>query len=226
MSGVLVVLEERAGRIARIGWEAVAAGQRLGAQLGLPLSAAIPGGETASLAAEIAARPLAKVMRVEHPLLAQYTADGFTLALQQLIENERPTRVVFPHTYQVRDYAPALAARFGQVLIGDVVEIGDGPVFTRQLLQGRMNGAYRHTGGGPCFVSVQAGAFRAAAADGRCFRFPIHSAWKRRRVVGGVGAPYASLRHRWRSGHFPFSAAKTASSVFLASPNSIRLFSL
>jgi len=167
MSGVLVVLEERAGRIARIGWEAVAAGQRLGAQLGLPLSAAIPGGETASLAAEIAARPLAKVMRVEHPLLAQYTADGFTLALQQLIENERPTHVVFPHTYQVRDYAPALAARFGQVLIGDVVEIGDGPVFTRQLLQGRMNGAYRHTGGGPCFVSVQAGAFRAAAADGR-----------------------------------------------------------
>jgi len=167
MSGVLVVLEERAGRIARISWEAVAAGQRLGAQLGLPLSAAIPGGETASLAAEIAARPLAKVMRVEHPLLAQYTADGFTLALQQLIENERPTRVVFPHTYQVRDYAPALAARFGQVLIGDVVEIGDGPVFTRQLLQGRMNGTYRHTGGGPCFVSVQTGAFRAAAADGR-----------------------------------------------------------
>jgi electron transfer flavoprotein alpha subunit len=160
MSGVLVVLEERAGHIARIGWEAVAAGQRLGAQLGLPVNAAIPGAETEALAAEAAARPLAKVIRVEHALLAQYTADGFTLALQQLIENERPTHVVLPHTYQVRDYAPALAARFGQVLIGDVVEIGDGPVFTRQLLQGRMNGTYRHTGGGPCFVSVQAGAFR------------------------------------------------------------------
>ena len=51
----------------------------------------------------------------------------------------------------------------GQVLIGDVVAIEDGPVFTRQLMQGRLNGSYRHTGDGPCFVSVQAGAFRADA---------------------------------------------------------------
>jgi electron transfer flavoprotein alpha subunit len=161
MSGILVVVEERAGRIARIGLEAVEAGKRLGAQLGLPLSAAVLGAQTESLAEEISSAPLAKVIRVEHPLLAVYTADGFTLALQQLIENERPARVVFPHTYQVRDYAPALAARFGQVLIGDVIAIADGPVFTRQLLQGRLNGSYRHTGSGPCFISVQAGAFRA-----------------------------------------------------------------
>jgi electron transfer flavoprotein alpha subunit len=160
MSGILVVFEQHEGHISRIGWEALAAGQRLSAQLGLPVSAAVIGADTESLAAEIAARPLAKVLRVEHPLLAQYTADGFTLALQQLIESENPAYVIFPHTYQVRDYASALAARLGQVLIGDVVAIGDGPVFTRQLLQGRLNGTYRHTGNGPCFVSVQAGAFR------------------------------------------------------------------
>jgi electron transfer flavoprotein alpha subunit len=160
MSGILVVFEQHEGHISRIGWEALAAGQRLSAQLGLPVSAAVIGADTESLAAEIAARPLAKVLRVEHPLLAQYTADGFTLALQQLIESENPAYVIFPHTYQVRDHAPALAARLGQVLIGDVVAIGDGPVFTRQLLQGRLNGSYRHTGNGPCFVSVQAGAFR------------------------------------------------------------------
>ncbi len=165
MSCVLVVVEQRAGRISRISWEAVAAGQRLGSQLGLPVSAAIVGVQTESLAAEIATRPIDKVVRVEHPLLAHYSADGFTLALQQLVQNESPTQVVFPHTYQVRDYAPALAARLGQVLIGDVVAIGDGPVFTRQLLQGRLNGSYRHTGSGPCFVSVQAGAFRAEIAE-------------------------------------------------------------
>ncbi len=69
--------------------------------------------------------------------------------------------MVFPHTYQVRDYAPALAARLGQVLISDVVAIGDGPVFTRQLMQGRLTGNYRSQGAGPCLISVQAGAFRA-----------------------------------------------------------------
>jgi len=161
MSSVLVVMEQRAGRIARIGWEALAAGQRMGSQLGLPVSAAIVGAQTESLAAEIATRPIDKVVCVEHPLLAHYTADGFTLALQQLIQTKTPAYVVLPHTYQVRDYAPALAARLGQVLIGDVVAIADGPVFTRQLLQGRLNGNYRHSGSGPCFVSVQAGAFRA-----------------------------------------------------------------
>jgi electron transfer flavoprotein alpha subunit len=32
-------------------------------------------------------------------------------------------------------------------------------------MQGRLNGSYRHSGNGPCFVSVQAGAFRADEAQ-------------------------------------------------------------
>ena len=164
MSGVWVVLEERGGRMSRISWEAVAAAQQLGSLLGLPVNAVLPGAQTESLATEAAAKALGKVVRLEHPLLAAYTSDGFTVALQQLIEKEKPEYVVFPHTYQVRDYAPALAARMGEVLIGDVVAIGEGPIFTRQLMQGRLNGEYRHAGAGPCFVSVQSGAFRADAA--------------------------------------------------------------
>jgi electron transfer flavoprotein alpha subunit len=164
MSGVLVVIEQREGRIARTSWEALAAGQLLAAQSGVPVTTVVLGANTESLAAEIAAHPVARVLRIEHPLLAQYTPDGFTLALQQLIQAEQPTTIVFPHTYQVRDYAPALAARLGQVLISDVIDIAEGPVFTRQLMQGRLNGAYKHVSSGPCLVSVQAGAFRAEAA--------------------------------------------------------------
>jgi len=166
MSGVLVVIEDRAGRISRISWEALAAGQRLAAQTGSAVTAVVLGADTEALAAEAAARNVAKVVRVEHSLLARYTPDGFTLALQQLIQSESSTQVVLPHTYQVRDYAPALAARLGQVLISDVVAISDGPVFTRQLMQGRLNGAYKPTGSGPCFISVQAGAFRVEDSPG------------------------------------------------------------
>jgi electron transfer flavoprotein alpha subunit len=165
MSGVWVVIEQREGRVGRISNEAIAAGSFLGAKLGLAVNAVLIGGQTGPLAAEIAAKPLTRVVRIEHPLLAQYTADGFTLALEQFIAAEKPDYVVFPHTYQVRDFAPALAARLGQVLISDVVGIGDGPVFTRQLLQGRLNGSYRHAGNGPCLVSVQAGAFRADTSN-------------------------------------------------------------
>ncbi len=162
MSGTLIVMEQSNGRIARINWEALAAAQRLGA--GASVTAVVMGAQTEAAAAEVAGRTPGRVIRVEHPLLARYTADGYTIALQQLIEREGPAYVVFPHTYQVRDYAPALSARFRQVLISDVTAIADGPVFTRQLLQGRLNGAYRNAGGGPCFISIQAGAFTAEAA--------------------------------------------------------------
>jgi electron transfer flavoprotein alpha subunit len=162
---VLLVLEEGNGKIKRAGWEALAAALRLGPAESI--TAVVIGAQTDRLAAEAATKPVGKVVRVEHPLLAHYTADGFCAALQQLIQNESPTQVVFPHTYQVRDYAPALACRMGQMLIGDVVGIEDGSVFTRQLMRGRLNGHYRHNGNGPCFISVQAGAFRADGIDAR-----------------------------------------------------------
>jgi electron transfer flavoprotein alpha subunit len=162
---VLLVLEESDGKIKRASWEALAAAQRLGPAESI--TAVVIGAQTEALAAEAATKPVGKVVRVEHPLLAQYTADGFSAAIEQLLQNQGATKwVVFPHTYQVRDYAPALASRMGQVLIGDVVAIEDGPTFVRQLMQGRLNGTYRHSGNGPCFVSVQAGAFRPDTSVG------------------------------------------------------------
>jgi electron transfer flavoprotein alpha subunit len=165
---VLLVLEERGGKITRTSWEAAAAALHLAPAQNI--TAAVIGAQTEPLAAEAAAKAFGKVIRVEHPLLAHYTSDGFCLALNQLIQNQSSTQwVVFPHSYQVRDYAPALACRNNQALIGDVIEIGEGPVFTRQLMQGRLNGSYRHAGpdasAGPCFVSVQAGAFRTQLPD-------------------------------------------------------------
>ncbi len=155
----LLILEARDGKITRTSWEAHAAALRLAPAQSI--TAVVIGAKTEALAAEAAAKPLGKIVRVEHPLLEPYTADGFILSLQELIQNEKPTYVIFPHSYQVRDYAPALAARMGQAMIGDVVGIEDGPVFSRLLMQGRFTGSYRHLGDGPCFVSVQAGAFRA-----------------------------------------------------------------
>jgi electron transfer flavoprotein alpha subunit len=177
MSQILVVIESKAGRIARISWEALSAAGKLAAQTGASVTAVLLGDDTAILAAEVAAHSPANVIRVDHPLLAQYTPDGFTLALQQLIQQQSPAAVVLPHTYQVRDYAPALAARLNQVLISDVIDIAAGddgkPAFTRQLMQGRLSGVYRHAGDGPCFVSVQAGAFRGEAAAASAEAAPI-----------------------------------------------------
>lgn len=164
MSGVLVVLEHRNGAWARMSWEALAAGVQLAQICGGNVYTVALGNTLGPLTQEAAGHGGAKLHTLEHELLAQYTPEGYTQALEDLIRKHQPAWVVFPHTYRTRDYAPRLATRFQQVLIADVVAMrGDGnaPVFVRQLMQGKLNADYRKTGDGPGFISVQAGAFRA-----------------------------------------------------------------
>lgn len=168
MSGVLVVLEHRNGTDgpfwARMSWEAIAAGRQLAQTCGGSVYTAALGGELGALTAEAARHGGAKLHTLEHALLAQYTPEGYTQALEELIRKHQPAWVVFPHTYRTRDFAPRLATRFAQVLIADVIAMrgeGGAPVFVRQLMQGKLNADYRKTGDGPGFISVQAGAFRA-----------------------------------------------------------------
>ena len=163
LTGVLVVMETGRAGLHKMSLEALAAGQKLAGEMGMTCSAAVVG--EAAVAAELAGKKLAAVWVVSHPLVARYTADGWCVALEQLIAEAAPAFVVFPHTYQVRDYAPALATRLKQVLISDVTAIQPGPVFVRQWMQGKLNADYRHGGGGVCLVSVQAGTFRADAVE-------------------------------------------------------------
>ena len=74
------------------------------------------------LAAEAATKKAAKIWALEHELLETYTADGYTIALEQLIRKTQPALVLLPHTYQTRDFAPKLChAFFSSVLVSDVI---------------------------------------------------------------------------------------------------------
>ena len=161
---VLVVLEHRAGSFNRMSFETVAGGSKIAAAFGLPLEGAVLGHGVEALAQQAAALGFSKVHALDHELLASYTADGYTAALEQLIRAAQPQFVLFPHTYQVRDYAPKLATRFVRPLISDVVDIridAGLPIFVRQLFQGKLNADVRSTVDPPIFASLQAGAFRA-----------------------------------------------------------------
>ena len=160
---VLVIMEQRAGDWNRMSFETLAAGQKLAAELGQAVVAAIPGRGVDALVRELEGKKLDRVYAVEHELLGDYTADGYTAALEQLIRKAQPSFVLFPHTYQVRDLAPKLATRFNQALISDVIGMRTegGPVFVRQLFQGKLNADVKPGGPAPYFVSIQAGAFHA-----------------------------------------------------------------
>jgi electron transfer flavoprotein alpha subunit len=161
MSGILIITEHKGGVWNRMSAETIAAGQQLGAALNLPVSAAVVG--TAD-AGEFTGKKLERIFAVNDPLLQTYTPDGHTAALEQLIREKKPKYVLFPHTYQVRDFAPKLATRFNQVLVSDVVDFraeGESAVMVRQLFQGKLNADVKFGGEAPYFASIQAGAFRA-----------------------------------------------------------------
>ena len=160
-NAILTVIEQRAGKLNRMSLEALAAAQAIGRNLDRDVEAVVPGQGGAALAAEI---PAVRVYTLEHPLLESYTTDGYCTALKQAMEQLRPWLVLLPHTYQVRDFAPKLAASVGRGFISDCIgyQIQEGELlFTRQLFQGRINADVGFAGDPPYFASVQAGAFRA-----------------------------------------------------------------
>ena len=161
---ILAVLEHNGQQWHRMSWETLAAAQQLAGELNTTASAALlrPGGQ--AFAQELAGKQLDKVYLVDHELLEPYTPDGFAIALRQLIAQVKPTLVLFPHTYQVRDFLPKLATSLSKVAVTDVVShrIESGQVvFVRQLFQGKVNVDVRFTADAPNFASLQAGAYRA-----------------------------------------------------------------
>jgi electron transfer flavoprotein alpha subunit len=152
MSGVLVVLENTSSL------EALSSAQQIGVELNLKVFAAVFGNGDA-----LTGYNLDKIHVIEHELLAHYTPDGYTIALKQLIEAHKPTYVIFPHSYQVRDFAPKLATALNRVLVSDVIGHridNNSLVLVRQLFQGKFNADVRFEGEPPYFLSIQAGAFR------------------------------------------------------------------
>ena len=118
---ILVVVEQREGKLNRVSWETITAGQAIAAATGWTLEAAVVGGNASALAAEVAAKKVAKVYAVESPKLEPYTPDAFAAALKQLLTAKQPKLVLMPHTYQVRDFVPKLATAMGRTVISDCI---------------------------------------------------------------------------------------------------------
>src|ERR1700731_201355 len=161
---ILVITEQRQGKWNNTSFETLVAAQQIAADTGSAISALVIGKGVANFAEDLASKNIAEVLLVEHDLLEAYTPDGYSLALSQVIGSSKPDLVLFPHTYQVRDFAPKLAAMMGKGMIADCVSFhkeGDKVVFVRQMFQGKTVADVTFQGPSPWFGSFQSGAFRA-----------------------------------------------------------------
>ena len=161
---ILLITEQRQGKWNNASFETLAAAQQIAKQNSGTVSAVVIGKGLSELADQLAAKNVAEVLLVEHDLLDAYTPDGYCVALKQIIESAKPDLIVSPHTYQVRDFVPKLAAMLGKGMIGDCVGYrseGGKLVFVRQMFQGKTAADVTFLGSGPWFASFQSGAFRA-----------------------------------------------------------------
>ena len=164
---ILVIAEQREGKLNRATWETIAGAQQLAAQTGAPITVLVPGANGAGVAGELAAAQVKEIVTVEHAALEPYTPDGFTAALQEAIGSLAPAHVLLPHTYQTRDFAPKLAARLDRALITDVTAVkaaGGDTAFVRPMFQGKLTADVVPLGPAPHFVTFQIGAYRADQA--------------------------------------------------------------
>jgi electron transfer flavoprotein alpha subunit len=164
---ILLIAEQRQGKWNNTSFETLAAAQQIAKDTSGVVSGLVVGNGVAALADELAAKDLAEVLLVEHDLLGDYTPDGYCVALKQVIESAKPDLVLFPHTYQVRDFAPKLAAMLGKGMVGDCIayrhESGK-LIFVRQMFQGKTAADVTFQGTAPWFASFQSGAFRSDLA--------------------------------------------------------------
>ena len=164
---ILLITEQREGKSSKVSFETLAAAQQIVQHTKGTLTGAVIGKGIAALADELAGYQLDDVLLIEHDLLDQYTPDGFSIALRQVIESAKPDLVLLPHTYQVRDFAPKLAASLGKGMIGDCIayRYENGKlIFVRQMFQGRTAADVVFAGDAPWIATFQAGAFRADLA--------------------------------------------------------------
>jgi len=163
---ILVIAEQRDGKLNRATWETIAAAQQLAG--GMPIKVAVFGNGSAAVAQELASAAVAEIRVVDHAALETYTPDAYAAASGALIESASPTFVLLPHTYQTRDFAPLLAVRLRKPLVTDVTGMtgsGADATFQRPMFQGKLAAQVKPVGGSPALVTTQIGAFRADAAQ-------------------------------------------------------------
>ncbi len=199
---ILVVVEQREGKLNRVSWETLVAGQKLAAETGWALQPAVVGAGVAGIASEVAGKKVAKVYDVEASVLESYTPDAFSAALKQFLESKQPRLVLMPHTYQVRDFIPKLATAMGRTVISDCIGFrkdGEKLLFTRQMFQGKFAADVSFTCDAPWFVTFQSGAFRGDQVEAGASAAPVETV--------NVNVPADAVRTKPQP---PFKEAKQA----------------
>ncbi|HSP14427.1 MAG TPA: electron transfer flavoprotein subunit alpha/FixB family protein [Thermoanaerobaculia bacterium] len=154
MPGVLVFCEIKDGKLRKASREALSIGRKLAEKAGGDLVAVAGGTGSANVADEAGRYGAKTVYAATSHALDAYSTENYAALLKQVIDQVKPSIVLFGGTSNSRDVAPRIAARLNVGVATDVdrLEWADGK------LRGR-----RHEYSGKAFATVEVTATPAMA---------------------------------------------------------------
>ena len=161
--GVLLIAEHLEGRVAPSTPELITTGRRLAAAFGgdeRDARIVVLGSGVRELANHMAGYTL-DVLLADHPVLTEYTGDGYVQALRGIVESTAPRVVLVAHTSQGYDFAPALAGAMDLPLVTNCLALdveGDRIIATRRLLNEKVQAQVEIRSERPIVVTVRPGA--------------------------------------------------------------------
>ena len=122
---IWVFAEQRQGKIQNVALELLGEGKKLAKDISddTQICAVLIGNNIDHLAQECFEYGAEKVYMVQDPLLENYTTDGYTKVMKQLIDEYKPEIVLYGATHIGRDFAPRIAARCNTGLTADCTHL-------------------------------------------------------------------------------------------------------
>ncbi len=122
-TGVLAFAEQRNGELKKTAFEVTGLARRLAGELGGEATVVVVGSGVDGLAGELAAHGAQKVIVVDQPELAEYSAEGYAAAIEAAVKSVDPAAVILAATAMGKDLGPRAAARLNTSLASEVTEV-------------------------------------------------------------------------------------------------------
>ncbi len=161
---ILILIEQRGGRVHPASWQVFEPARRVAAALGAPIEAAALGENLDEIASSAARHGATRVHVVRHAELAFYRARPYAKALAAVINAVRPRLVLMATTSMSRDLAPRVAMRCGARIATDCVEldaVGGALRVKRPMYSGKFIGEVTLDLDRLAIVSIRPNAFTA-----------------------------------------------------------------
>ncbi len=169
-NGVCVFAEQREGVMQKVSLEILGEGRKLADKLGTKLIALVLGHEIQGLGKILGEHGADEVLVVDNPLLKDYTTDGYTTAICEVLNNIKPGIFFIGATFIGIDLGPRVAARLSTGLTADCtsldvdVETGD-LLATRPAFGGNLMATIACPDHRPQMATVRPGVFSKLPAN-------------------------------------------------------------